>query len=207
MSFATYRAADGFVTSVCDMPLAEAPAITAPGQQWIAIPEGAQVTPDSHWIDDGELTPYGEAARARLRNPPMAPGFRWSPAAGNWLDERPLSALKLAKWERIKRWRRMAIDGGFTWDGSVFDSDSEGRMNISDGVLLAQTLMGMGLPASRDWTLADNTVRVLSGQEVVLVGITMGMHIDAAHGRARVLRAQLFADETDTPQKIEAISW
>lgn len=173
-----------------------------------AIAVATGISPETHYIDPATHEPvaYGPAALAALSSPPH-PRAVWQPAAGIWVDGRSLDDLRADRWEAIKRDRQAALDAGFVWDGSRFDSDPEARTNISDGVLLAQTLMGMGLPADREWTLADNSTRSLSGEDVVSVGIAMGMHIDAAHTRARLLRAQLFAEATDTPEKIEAISW
>ena len=118
-----------------------------------------------------------------------------------WVDPRTLSDLQVAKWEQIKRARVNAEFGGFTWDGSPFDSDAISQSRIQGAVQLAAMAPGFTI----DWTLADNTVRALSGSELAAVGVALGLHVGTQHAKARVLRAQIEAATTAT--EVEAVAW
>lgn len=118
-----------------------------------------------------------------------------------WVDPRTLSDLQVAKWAQIKRDRDEAEFGGFTWDGSPFDSDAISQSRIQGAVQLAAMAPGFTI----DWTLADNTVRALSGSELAAVGVALGLHVGTQHAKARVLRTQIEAATTAT--EVEAVAW
>ena len=122
-----------------------------------------------------------------------------------WVDSRTLSEIKEAKWESIKAKRAEAIDAPLVTPYGTFDSRVKDRTNITDAVLMAQTLESRGLPSSIDFTLTDNTTVVLSAESMINVGLLLGQKIQAAHARARELRAQI--DAATTKQEIEAITW
>lgn len=118
-----------------------------------------------------------------------------------WVDRRTLSALQVAKWEQIKRARVNAEFGGFTWDGSPFDSDAISQSRIQGALQLAALIPDFSI----DWTLADNTVRALSGSELAAVGVALGLHVGTQHAKARVLRAQIEA--AATADEVDAVVW
>lgn len=131
---------------------------------------------------------------------PPQPYMRW--ASGAWFDPRPLDSVKSDKWGEIKKSRDATEHGGFTWDGSVFDSDPVSQSKIIGAVQLANMN-----PASFliDWTLQDNTVRALSGANMVAVGQALAVHVNAQHVLGRTLRQQI--DAATTVAEVNAISW
>ena len=116
--------------------------------------------------------------------------FDW--AAKVWVDPRSLQDLKDARWAEVRRERDSAEFGGFTWDGSRFDSDALSQQRITGAVTLAM----MNSAFSIDWTLADNTVRTLNAADMIAVGVALGQHVSACHERGRVLRGEIAAATT-----------
>lgn len=109
------------------------------------------------------------------------------------------------RWMQIKQDRNAAENGGFVWDGAVFDSDPISQARIQGAVQLAMAAAANGQPFSVDWTLADNTVRTLNEQEMIAVGAALAAHVRACHELGRELRAQIEA--AATPEDAAAITW
>ncbi len=121
------------------------------------------------------------------------------------LDLRDMTRRKLDHWRAIKRARDAAEFGGFTWDGSIFDSDEKSQSRIQGAAQLA-TLAALASQAfSVDWTLADNSVRTLTGAQMLEVGTAMGVHIMTTHATGRSLRDSIEA--TTTTEALELITW
>lgn len=118
-----------------------------------------------------------------------------------WADPRTLEELKAAKWEEIKAARDVAEFGGFTWDGSTFDSDSASQQRIIGAAQLAALDTSFVI----DWTLADNTVRTLNASEMIAVGEALGIHVNAQHVKGRTLRQQI--EQATTKAEVEAVAW
>lgn len=87
---------------------------------------------------------------------------------------------KNRKRAEIKAWRSAREYGGFEWDGSAFDSDPESRSRIMGAVQLAEIAMTAGEAFERTWILSDNTTRVLSGDDMIQVGVALGTMVGAA---------------------------
>jgi hypothetical protein len=111
--------------------------------------------------------------------------FDWAVKA--WVDPRSLQDFKVARWAEVRRERDSAEFGGFSWDGSRFDSDALSQQRITGAVTLAM----MNTAYRIDWTLADNTVRNLKAADMIAVGVALGQHVNACHERARVLRGEI----------------
>jgi len=132
---------------------------------------------------------------------PPYPGWGWDNATYQWYDARALDQIKADQWEKIKAARSQAEFGGFTWDGSPFDSDALSQQRIIGASQLAGITPGFLI----DWTLADNTVRTLNGAEMQAVGVALGQHVNAQHVKARGLRQQI--DAASTAAEVEAVAW
>ena len=130
-------------------------------------------------------------------------GYAGGTVVADGLDT--LDSLKLRKWAAIKDRREQVEFGGFTWDGSVFDSDAESQSRIQGASQLATLAMLSSSNFSVDWTLADNTVRTLSIANMLAVGQAMGVHIMTTHGVGRGLRAAIEA--ATTTAAVEAVTW
>lgn len=142
-------------------------------------------------------------ADGRVVGIPLRPSdhhlFDWT--TKQWFDPRTLQDLKDAKWAEIKAARSSAEYGGFTWDGSAFDSDAISQARIQGAVQLA----GMAPEFSIDWTLANNEVRTLSAADMLAVGAALGLHVATQFNRARVLREQI--EVATTADAVAAIVW
>lgn len=171
----------------------------APGQGWVEVgfsAEGVISRPTKFRLVGDELVDTGQPSF------PPAPYMVWSEQQIAWVDARDLAGKKDAKWEEIKAAREAAEFGGFTWDGSTFDSDPLSQQRIAGAVQLA-SLDPTGFTI--DWTLADNTFRTLNAQEMTAVGVAMGQHVNAQHVKARILRQQIEAATTEA--ELDAIVW
>lgn len=118
----------------------------------------------------------------------------------------PLGAAQAALWERVKAIREARIVLGVTVPGiGRFDSSQEARDNVAGAAGAALTAIVMGTPEafSAEWTLADNTSRTMSAQEMVQVQLAGVAYIDTVHGRARELRVLI--DAAATLAELEAI--
>lgn len=126
--------------------------------------------------------------------------FDW--ATRQWVDPRSLADLKAEKWAVIKAARDAAEFGGFTWDGSTFDSDLISQSRIQGATQLA----GLApMTFSLDWTLADNSVRTLNALQMIAVGEALGGHVATQHAIGRGLRAAIEA--ATTPAEVDAVAW
>lgn len=120
-------------------------------------------------------------------------------------DTTELETARLNKWNNIKAYRDRQEYGGFVWDGSVFDSDPQSQSRIQGAVQLAILAQQAGQPFSITWTLQDNTVRTLNGQEIIAVGQALAAHVQAIHQIGRVLREQV--NSATTVEEINSIVW
>ena len=118
-----------------------------------------------------------------------------------WVDPRSLEDHKSAQWALIKAARDEAEFGGFTWDGSMFDSDQVSQARIQGAVLLATSNPNFVV----DWTLADNTVRSLTADDLTAISQALGEHVSLQHSRARDARALL--DQATSISEVQSISF
>lgn len=146
------------------------------------------------WVADGVL-----------HQPPAKPGphHDWDWASKSWVLT--LARARDFQWEHIKKSRDAAEFGGFSWDGSVFDSDLVSQSRIQGGVMGAKDALEQGVSLVQEWTLADNTIRELTPAQMVNVGRAMSMHIAAQHMIGRQLRQMVYS-ATDLDQ-ILAVQW
>lgn len=144
-------------------------------------------------------------AQAVLLPPQPSMFHRADPATQQWVDTRSLEQLKAEKWSQIKRARDAAEYGGFTWGGLAFDCDQVSAQRIGGAVTMAMIAASAGTPFAIEWTLADNTVQTLTGEEVVQVGLALGAHVASTHATARTLRLAI-ADVADA-EALAAIAW
>lgn len=113
-----------------------------------------------------------------------------------------LAARRTRQWAVLKQQREAREYGGFTWDGSTFDSDPESRSRIMGASQLAMLAKSAQQPFQITWVLADNSARVLSADEMIAVGAALGSHVSALFQAGVVLRQQI-ADSPDP----ETVGW
>lgn len=112
-----------------------------------------------------------------------------------------LEAAKSAKWKEIKAERSSAEFGTFVWNGYTFDCDETSQRRIQGAVQLAQLDSSITL----DWTLSDNTAQTFNATELQQIGQALASHVNACHVKARGLRSQINAAESQA--ELSVISW
>lgn len=143
-----------------------------------------------------------EAMVWTLRPPAPSPAHQWDPRTKVWVDPRTLEDLKAARWDAIKAARTAAEATPFEWDGSVFDADVS---RINGAVTAALVAQSMAVPYWVDWTLADNSVRTLSGPQVIQLGLALATRVVEIHERSQALRGLL--TQASTAEQVEAVQW
>lgn len=142
------------------------------------------------YIKDGQITPKGAQP---------TPAHIFNYATGQWdLD---LSLAKSQKWAEIKAARDAQEFGTLNWGGYTFQCDEVSQRRIQGAVQLAVMDTGFSI----EWTLADNSAITLTAQHMVEVGQALADHVNQGHVRARQLRAQI--DAAQTQNEIDAITW
>ena len=158
--------------------------------------------------DDAPLARLYEGADGVIHlapEPPAGVPVRFDAIALAWIDPRTLDQHQADKWTAIKAARDAIEFGGFTWDGSTFDSDPESQSRIQGAAQLATLAMIASQAFSVDWTLATNAVRTLTGADMLAVGQAMGVHIMTTHATGRALREAIEA--ATIPEQLESIVW
>ena len=121
----------------------------------------------------------------------------------NW--EINISKLKAVKRATIKRARGIAEYAGFTWAGSTFDSNAISQQRIASAVQLASLSKAANQPFSITWTLADDTLRTLTADEMIQVGLALGEFVQTNFQKAQALQQQI--DAATTKEEVEAVVW
>lgn len=153
-------------------------------------------TPDDMYFENGDIV---------LKTPKPTQFHIFNYTTKQWTDPRTLDDLKAAKWEQAKSARDAAEYGGFTWDGSTFDSDSVATGRITGAAVLALMASMAGQPYSIVWTLFDNTTRVLDASQMMAVGAALGTHVQAAHDAADARR--LLINAATSAAELDAMVW
>lgn len=205
MKFHAFYSASGEIVLTATLQDDVAPTLLSPLP---SVETSIAVGVDTHWIgtdaEGPELRSYTEDGAARKRQHPGV-GFEWNPATEQWVDGRSLVEHRAARWAVLKAQRDVLERSGFEWDGSTFDSDLVSQSRIQGAAQLA-TLAKIGSqPFSITWTLADNTTRALDADEMIAVGMAMGMHINALIAQSRALRDAIEA--ATTIEEVQEISW
>lgn len=117
-----------------------------------------------------------------------------------------LQAAQEAKWAEVKAARDAACAAPLATPYGVFDADPESRTNITDTVLLLQTLHRRGDPAEAEFTLHDNSNIVVSAEQMEEVGILLGVQVNQAFGIGRALRAAIYAEDA-IEASVAALAW
>lgn len=119
--------------------------------------------------------------------------------------ETELESARRLKWQEIKGFREAVETRGFTWDGSVFDSDTISQTRIQGAFQLAMLSLANNTAHTVDWTLMDNTVRTLTAADVLALGQAMTQHVKTCHARSRILREQI--ESAATIEQVQAVRW
>lgn len=126
----------------------------------------------------------------------------WRDGALAWEESATLGRAQEAAWDRVKAARDAAEVGVFTFEGDVYDIN---KANVSGAALAALMAQLAGQPYSVEWTLADNTTRMLDGAAMQRLGIALVEHVDGLHATGRELRARIEA--ATTIEEAYAVTW
>jgi uncharacterized protein YcbX len=159
-----------------------------PLHQWHGQAEGSLVLLDApiDWISP---TPTAE--------------LHWSAADGlHWIDTASVEHAQANAWAAVKQARDAAEAAPFEFEGGMYDPNKE---NVSGAALAALLAQLGGVEVSRTWTLADNSRRVLTGAQIIAMGLALTARVDAIHERGRTLRDLI--DNATTPAEAYGHTW
>ncbi len=138
---------------------------------------------------------------------PERPGQHWefNWETKQWEDPRTLDDLKAAQWTQIKAARETAINAPLETPYGTVDSGPDDRGNITDAVMLLQTMESLGTPITIEFTMFDNTPITLTTAQMVHIGLLLGQKVQAAYVRSQACRAAINA--ATTKEEVEAVVW
>lgn len=193
-TYVIYYTQTGEIVQTISAPLAMAQQNLQPGQALVVGTGNWR----EHKVVNGVVVP--------LPAPRVFPyaGASWDPTTATFVDLRTLEQARDQTWEEVKRWRAAAIDAHLSTPYGAVDSKESDRKNITDAVMMAQTLDAMAQPVAIEFTMADNSVVTMDASMMTNVGLLLGQKTQAAHARARELRAQI---ATATKEQLHALTW
>ena len=158
---------------------------------------------ETHYVNNGVLMEYTpEQAQAKQQ---MQFYMRWSNAEMRAIDERPIEVLRDNKWQAIKTARQAEIYSPITTPYGVFDADATSQKNITDAIMMLQTLAGLGQPSTVSFVRFDNTAIELDVSQMVNIGLLLGQRTQAAITKSTALRPQIAA--ASSAEELEVIKW
>ena len=113
-----------------------------------------------------------------------------------WVDPRSLEQVKDQKWSEIKSEREATEYGGFYFLDQIFDSDITSQSRI-----ISASELGVDV----DWTLKDNTVVLLSAEQLKKLRMTLAQHVADCHIRSRIARQLIY--ESETIEQVNSIQY
>lgn len=129
----------------------------------------------------GDLLPFGGASRTPLPS--------------------DLAGAAARQWAAIKQSRALMSEMPIEVDGCVYDADPASVAKIMGAI------QGLEISGAESivWTLADNTTKLLTLQQLRQVGVAIMLRTDACFQTARALRDAI--DAATTPEEVAAIGW
>lgn len=178
------------------------------------LPEGYSIAPgvgeslitgscefDTTYVLDGALQSYTAlelSERERARN---TPGLVWSMPGKAVVDTRTTTQMQDVQWPLIKAAKALTELEGFTWDGSVFDSDYVSQTRILLGVLAASQTPGFSV----SWRLKNNTNRTLNAADMTAVGVALFNFLNAINVAATAQYDALYGSTNEAV--IQSAQW
>jgi hypothetical protein len=157
-------------------------------------------SPTTHYVLNGAIVAYtAEQASAKSSSPGYL--YKWSNSQMTWVDTRDLATAQQQSLDKVKAARDDFLNGGFTWDGSTFDSDDTSQLRLLGLYTAAQD------PSYQPeaWRLQDNSWRVLSADDAKNVWNALKQHIQDAFTKFANYETQINA--TTTNAQADAIVW
>ncbi len=116
-----------------------------------------------------------------------------------------LTKAQAARCDYLKMCRAAAISQNLPTPYGTFLCGPVDRTSITDGVLFLQTLAGMGMPTTLDFTLANDTTVNLSTAQMIEVGLLLAQRVQTAHATSRLLRLDIL--NATTVAEVAAVVW
>ena len=185
------------VTYICHEESGQITAILKGPQSVIEAPDGLYLEYDGE--EEVKLDWYVSGQDVLPRPEQPSADYVFDYGAGQWSFD--LALAKERKWDFIKAQRDAQEFGSFQWGDYTLDCNEVSQRRIQGAVQLAAIDSGMTL----DWTLADNTVQTFNATELQQIGQALGAHVNACHVKARGLRDQINAAESEA--ELSVISW
>ena len=104
-----------------------------------------------------------------------------------------LAEAKEAKKQAINQTSDSKEQAGFIYDGSPFDTNQISYMRLLGASQTAQTALAQGQAFSVEWTLADNSSRTMSAEDMLGIIPAFAMYSSTLHAKASELKAQVDA--------------
>lgn len=97
-----------------------------------------------------------------------------------------LTLDELKEWNiaLVRTIREEKINGGFTFNGHVYDSDERSRSNISGACTLSLVLLGQqqDFPEGFTWRDSDNEDVPMRAADVISLAVTTGTFVTTCYG-------------------------
>lgn len=122
--------------------------------------------------------------------------------APEWQQRATLAEAQVHAWQAVKAARDAAEAAPFLFDGSSVDPNKE---NIAGAALAALLAQLSGVEVSRNWTLANNSIRALTGAQLIQMGLALTDRVDAIHEHGRELRELI--DNAGSPDQAYGYTW
>lgn len=114
-------------------------------------------------------------------------------------DTRSLNGFKDAKRAEINDIRNNLELQPVEWSGSEFDSDRDSIIRIIAAINMLKDTETI------EWTLADNTIRVMTKADLESLMSAIGVRSSALHARARSLKSAV--DSAQSAEELNQITW
>lgn len=98
---------------------------------------------------------------------------------------------------KINEKRDSIESSGFPYLNKIFDSDPRSVQRINTVVQTAQVAMATNTPFEISWTTADNSIIVLSIQDILGIPVALALYANALHQHASSLKNQVRDALTD----------
>ncbi len=164
--------------------------VAAASDAFAIITDVGNASEETHYVDGGALV-------EKPARPSEQHSFDY--ASKQWVHD--LAQHRDDKWAEIKSARSAEEFGTFVWNDHTFDCNEVSQRRIQGAVQLA----ALDTNTVMDWTLADNTVQTFNATELQQIGQALGAHVNACHVKARGLRDQINAAESEA--ELSVISW
>lgn len=193
--YVVYLVGTGEIIMSSTVPDGVSPSTTIPGAATAVTPHA--IDGDTHRVDlnTGNISAYSDAGVKRKRRNTNGRGFTWDPATEDWIDERPIDTVRAELLVALRTKRDALLEGGFTWDGSEFDSDAAVSQPRLLG-LFTSSLAGGIPPSGYPWRLKDNSWRTLTAADAQAVWATFQSRMAALFQAFAAHEASVVA-ETD----------